>query len=295
MEKTLMTKQIHDENLLADHEYDGIQELDNKLPPWWLYLFYITIIWGIAYMLYYHVFGIGDLSYAEYMKEIDPEWTEIRKAVPLQIGYNSPYYSGEVDLTPLQRQQLESQRAIEAQILAAEKSTDEQIPISALSFDELIVSALQVASPENQEKLRQAFPEIYQNYLATTNGSDVEESLEETKDENKYDIPILTDDASLAAGKNLFEINCATCHGKLGEGGIGPNLADEYFLHGAGMASIVRILNIGVAAKGMIAWRGILKEDQIQQVASYVMALQGTDPPNAKEPQGEKVSIADSN
>jgi len=289
-----MTKQIHDENLLIDHEYDGIQELDNKLPPWWLYLFYITIIWGVAYMLYYHVFGIGDLSYAEYMKEIDPEWTEVSKATPLRIGYTSPYYSGYADLTPLQRQELTRQRAEEAQFLSASKTAEEQVPIRDLSFDELIISALQVASPENQEKLKQVFPEIYQTYLSSGSESDVEKSSEETSGTEKYDIPILTDDASLAAGKNIFEINCATCHGKLGEGGIGPNLADEYYLHGAGIANTIRILNIGVAAKGMIAWRGILKEDQIQQVASYVMTLEGTNPPNAKKPQGEKVSFKDS-
>ena len=59
-----MAKQkVKDE--LLDHDYDGIQELDNDLPPWWLYLFYFTIIWGVAYLLYYHVIGDGDLQYAE--------------------------------------------------------------------------------------------------------------------------------------------------------------------------------------------------------------------------------------
>jgi mono/diheme cytochrome c family protein len=290
MENMLMTKQIHDDNLLVDHEYDGIQELDNKLPPWWLYLFYITIIWGIAYMLYYHVFGIGDLSYAEYMKEIDPEWTEVGKATPFQIGYTSPFDGGDVDLTPLQRQELAKQRAEDALL----KTAGKQVPISDLSFNELIISALQVASPENQKKLKQVFPEIYQTYLVSGSASDVKKSAEVIAVTEKYNIPILKDDASMAAGKNLFEINCATCHGKLGEGGIGPNLADEFYLHGAGMANTVRILNIGVAAKGMIAWRGILKADQIQQVASYVLTLEGSNPPNSKKPQGEKGSITDS-
>ncbi len=55
---------------LLDHNYDGIQELDNQLPPWWLKLFYITIIWGIGYFMYYHVFEIGDLSEDEYKREM---------------------------------------------------------------------------------------------------------------------------------------------------------------------------------------------------------------------------------
>ena len=48
--------------LLLDHEYDGIHELDNKLPRWWVWLFYLTIIWSVIYMAYYHVFARGDLK-----------------------------------------------------------------------------------------------------------------------------------------------------------------------------------------------------------------------------------------
>jgi cytochrome c oxidase cbb3-type subunit III len=58
------------EPLLLDHEYDGVRELDNKLPRWWVWLFYITIIFGLGYMLFYHVFRLGDLQAAEYDKEM---------------------------------------------------------------------------------------------------------------------------------------------------------------------------------------------------------------------------------
>ena len=56
--------------LLLDHDYDGIQELDNNLPRWWVWLFYITIIFSAVYLLYYHVLGLGNLQAAEYEKEM---------------------------------------------------------------------------------------------------------------------------------------------------------------------------------------------------------------------------------
>ena len=58
------------EPLLLEHEYDGIQELDNKLPRWWVWLFYITIIFSAVYMVYYHVTRTGDLQAAEYANEM---------------------------------------------------------------------------------------------------------------------------------------------------------------------------------------------------------------------------------
>ena len=89
--------------------------------------------------------------------------------------------------------------------------------------------------------------------------------------------------------KEGYNTNCATCHGQSGEGGIGPNMTDDYYIHGAGMNNTIQVIKSGVPAKGMISWRGILKEPQILEVASYIMTLQGTNPPNAKAAQGEKI------
>jgi cytochrome c oxidase cbb3-type subunit 3 len=58
------------EPLLLDHDYDGVRELDNKLPRWWVWLFYITIIFGVFYLLYYHVLGFGKSEAAEYDREM---------------------------------------------------------------------------------------------------------------------------------------------------------------------------------------------------------------------------------
>ena len=84
-------------------------------------------------------------------------------------------------------------------------------------------------------------------------------------------------------------VNCVPCHGQLGEGGVGPNMTDEYWIHGGEIADLVHTINVGVPEKGMISWAPILSKKQMQQVASYILTLQGTNPPNAKEPQGKKV------
>ncbi len=215
---------------LLDHNYDGIRELDNKLPPWWLNLFYVTIIWGVGYIFYYHVLGIGDLSYAEYQKSIDPNWQETTDPTyrPMRMakGYHSPFYTGGKEITP--------------KMLAEQGS---------------------------QEKEAAAVESGPVEYTA------------------------LTDAESLDKGKAIFTTNCASCHGMAGEGGIGPNLTDDYWIHGNGdINGIVDVIQNGVPAKGMIAWKNFLPADQILQVGSYVLTLHGTNPPNAKEPQGKKVS-----
>src|SRR5512135_1230525 len=60
----------HNDPLLLDHEVDGIRELDNKLPRWWVLLFYLTIAFAAAYLVQYHVLGAGDLMDKEYTKEM---------------------------------------------------------------------------------------------------------------------------------------------------------------------------------------------------------------------------------
>ncbi len=97
--------------------------------------------------------------------------------------------------------------------------------------------------------------------------------------------------AMAASGKAIFMANCVACHGNAGEGGIGPNLTDEYWLHGADIKDIFKVVKYGVAAKGMVPWEQTLTPAQIAEVSNYIYALRGTNPPNAKEPQGEKVSV----
>ncbi len=274
-----------DKDILLDHDYDGIKELDNKLPPWWLYLFYITIIWGIGYLIYYHVLGMGDLSHAEYMKELDPNWSSSRASTGFSIGYTSPFYGPE-DITPRHRIEIAKAEEAAAKFLAIEH-LERGEGVSNLNFEQLILAAMKISNPEDMEKLKNAFPEIWSKYQSPQ--PDKPSSTPVVPVEPEVEIEPLTDESSLASGHQIFEANCITCHGKNGEGGIGPNLTDDYYLHGRGMASTVKIIVNGVPAKGMISWRGILKEDQIKQVASYILTLHGTNPPNAKAPQGEKI------
>jgi cytochrome c oxidase cbb3-type subunit 3 len=175
------------------HDYDGIRELDNRLPPWWLWLFYVTIIFSVIYWGVYHVTGSAPGLKEEYEKDM-----ETAKA------------------------------AVAAYVATQADKVDENSVVA------------------------------------------------------------LTDPAELDLGKSIFTANCLPCHGAAGEGNtIGPNLTDEYWIHGGGIKNIYKTLVNGVIEKGMQSWKENLRPAQIQQVASYVLSLQGTNPPNAKAPQGE--------
>jgi len=184
----LVTGEYKDE--LMGHDYDGITEFDNDLPPWWKYGFYLTIGFAFAYVGYYHMFHAGELQTAEYE-------TEMQQAA-------------------------------------------------------LLVSA-DAADP---------------NQLTT--------------------YAALTAPADLSAGKSIYTTNCASCHGASAEGKVGPNLTDEYWLHGGEVNHVYKTIKFGVTSKGMVAWKGKLSGKQILQVSSYIKSLQGSNPANAKEPQGEK-------
>jgi cytochrome c oxidase cbb3-type subunit 3 len=84
-------------------------------------------------------------------------------------------------------------------------------------------------------------------------------------------------------------INCVACHAPDGGGAVGPNFCDDYWIHGGKKEDLVRIINEGVLAKGMISWKTILNKEQIDDVADFILSLQGTTPANPKEPQGSKV------
>lgn len=180
------------EDKILDHNYDGILEYDNPLPGWWVYLFIITVIWGVLYMFYYHVAGMGPGQEKEYLAEF-------------------------------------KQTGAEAEALAA--------------------------------KMKQMWANV--NFVAVTEPAQIDE------------------------GKAIFTKNCVSCHGNAGEGGIGPNLTDNYWIHGGGIENVMKTIINGVPEKGMISWKPLLKPEEVQKVSSYLLTLQGTNPPNGKAPQGE--------
>ena len=191
----MLTKSVTIENegqLLLDHDYDGIKELDNNLPPWWVYLFYGCIIFAAVYLFRFEIMGA------------DNQEIELKKEMA------------------------------QAQIDIAE--------------------------------YKKTAPDLM--------------------DENT--VTLLTDPADLAAGKAIFTTNCVACHRADAGGQIGPNLTDDQWILGGGIKNIFHtLLNGGRDGKGMISWKGTLKPKQMQEVASYVLSLKGSNPKDPKAPEGE--------
>jgi cytochrome c oxidase cbb3-type subunit 3 len=102
-------------------------------------------------------------------------------------------------------------------------------------------------------------------------------------------VNLTTDPSMMNAGKKIFQSKCATCHGMFGEGGIGPNLTDEFWLHGGQLMDVYKTVREGVPSKGMLSWDRQLRPAELMAVSSYVGTLLGSEPPNPKQPQGERV------
>jgi len=171
--------------LLLDHDYDGIQELDNKLPRWWVWLFNLCIVFAFCYFIYYHVAHKGLLMADEYKQET-------------LIG--------------------------------------DVIKSNAVAKFEASMVSLQPS----------------------------------------------TDPKMLAEGKETFKTLCAPCH-RLDAGGlVGPNLCDDYWIHGSNFVDNLNTIWNGVPSKGMVTWRGVLKPSTIHAVGSYIYTLRGSNPKNPK-------------
>ncbi len=100
----------------------------------------------------------------------------------------------------------------------------------------------------------------------------------------------LTAEADLNAGKASYAKNCAACHGANGQGNaIGPNLTDEYWLFGGSFKDVYTTVYKGNG--GMPAFHSSMPEKELNQVVSFVFSLQGTNPENAREPQGKKFEV----
>jgi cytochrome c oxidase cbb3-type subunit III len=114
-------------------------------------------------------------------------------------------------------------------------------------------------------------------YLAKSGNNLDENSVKESKES-----------AVISAGQAVFNTNCIACHGDKGQGTVGPNLTDEYWLHGGKVNDVFKVIKYGVPEKGMISWEKTLTPKQISEVSNYILSLKGSNPPNPKAPQGEK-------
>ncbi len=95
------------------------------------------------------------------------------------------------------------------------------------------------------------------------------------------------DGSAVKVGAASFQTKCVSCHGAQGQGGIGPNLTDAYWIHGSKMTDIHQVISKGVADKGMPPWGAVLKADEVNALTVFIRSLSGSNPPGAKEPQGE--------
>jgi cytochrome c oxidase cbb3-type subunit 3 len=188
--KTVKVKEFTSAPIIEDHNYDGIQELDNPAPAWFQFLFYLTIVFAVIYLINYHLVGKQNSSFDEYMQEVT----------------------------------------------VAQQQRDELLKTGALI--------------------------------------------------NENNVMVLSDAADIEKGKEIFTVNCVQCHSADGGGGVGPNLTDKYWIHGGGIKNIFTTIKYGVPAKGMITWQNQLNPKQINQVASYVLTLEGKTPANPKAPEG---------
>jgi cytochrome c oxidase cbb3-type subunit 3 len=188
----------YEEDKLTDHEYDGIQEFDNKMPEWWLIGFYFTIAYGFLYILLFHVLEWAPLPEKEYVNELT---TAYRKHNP-------------------------------------------------------------------------------EGYMKRMSG------IAQTKQKERV-FKLLTSPSDLAAGKKIFtgpKNLCFTCHGNEGQGLVGPNLTDDYWMHGYGVNTIMKNIKKGFPEKGMLPYGSNVRlvDTELNQLASYIISIRGSNPPNPK-------------
>jgi cytochrome c oxidase cbb3-type subunit 3 len=95
MSKGARDMSSHDEQVVLDHDYDGIRELDNLLPRWWLYLFYVSIVFSIVYLVFYHILGLGFTSGEEYQRQVNPKFERTVSRSPLNLLHKTDYHPPE--------------------------------------------------------------------------------------------------------------------------------------------------------------------------------------------------------
>ena len=138
--------------------------------------------------------------------------------------------------------------------------------------------------PTYQEDLASSQAEILQIREAFEAANPTFEATAETL------APFIGNQDHITAGAALFSANCAACHRPDGGGLIGPNLTDEFWIHGHTDVDIFNIITAGVISKGMAPWGPILSDEERAQLVAYVRSLEGSSPPGALAPQGDPVT-----
>lgn len=91
-------------------------------------------------------------------------------------------------------------------------------------------------------------------------------------------------------GAQIYISKCAVCHGQALQGQIGPNLTDNFWIHGKGLRTdIVKVVRQGVLDKGMPSWDQLLSKEEVYAVTAFILSKKGSNPPNPKVPEGTAV------
>ena len=130
----------------------------------------------------------------------------------------------------------------------------------------------------------------YDQEVAAANIEIEKNKLNSPKEEITLDqVTLLTDAASLGKGKEIFTNACAACHKADGGGLVGPNLTDDHWINGGGIKNVFKLIAEGSKNNPtMVGWAKTLGTKEVQNVASYVLSLQGTKPAGGKPAEGEK-------
>ena len=177
-------------DVTLDHDFDGIQEYDNRLPNWWLFTLYGSIVFSVGYWLFYHTFGVGHTQDQSYEREVQ------------------------------------------------------------------VAAAAQLEREMGKEVTNESLMLMTQ-------------------------VP-----AQLDAGMKLFQQKCTQCHKLDGSGDIGPNLTDDFWIHGNSPLQIYGTVMNGVADKGIPTWKDQLGPVRVRQVVAYVLTRRALNLPG-KAPQGK--------
>jgi cytochrome c oxidase cbb3-type subunit 3 len=99
-------------------------------------------------------------------------------------------------------------------------------------------------------------------------------------------IALSKDPAAVAEGKTVFLSTCAACHAQQGQGLVGPNLTDKFWIHGNAPKDLASTVINGWPEKGMPPWGKVLGEDKVRKVVAFVLTIKNTNVPG-KAPQGD--------
>ena len=274
-----------DEDKLMNHEYDGIRELDNDLPPWWINLFYVTIIFGVIYFLGYQIVGWVDNQKTEYKKEVIANTELMLKNENASVVANAnPAEALKTDIA-------DGQVVYKSNCVVCHGAGGEGTAMAPNLSDKYWIHGGDFESV--QKTISDGVPAkgmlSWKPILGVKSVRQVARyvlSLQGTNPSNPkapegvlYDpidtskpVAVLTDSQSKENGLALYQQYCAACHGVDKNGGFASSLNDSTWKFGKGtIEDIMKITAEGNESVKMPAWKSVLSEKQIQEVSSYIL------------------------